>query len=227
MKKRVSPTNSTSAFTLIELLVVISIIVLLAALATPGYKTATMNAQMMNALSNARQVGIALHMQANDNGGLYSSGSNSYGQQIVTSNDAFRSLFPTYLDNEKVFTISRAKVGNHADNVIDPSTEILKAGENAYAYIEGLSTSSNSNWPLIVDEDDGSGHYTTVETNLGGTWAGTKAIVIRTDISASLVPLLGPSTQRYIPRFDDSSKNALSVSDYMGSGASLLEPAQQ
>jgi len=213
-------------FTLIELLVVISIIALLAALCMPVYTTAMMNAHMTTGLSNARQIGMALKMYAQDYNGSFPSGTNSYSQQILTSNDAYRSLIPNYLDNEKVFTIPNAKVGSSADNKTDPASEILKAGENAFAYVEGLSTSSNSNWPLIVDETDGTGHYTNIQTNLGGTWKGTKAIVVHTDVSCALTPLLGPSTQKYLPRFDDSTQNALDVTSYMGAGAQLLEPAQ-
>lgn len=215
-----------AAFTLIELLVVISIIAILAALAMPVYTTVMMNAQMTEGLNNARQIGMALKMYAQDYNGSFPSGTNSYSQQIITSNDAFRSLVPSYLDNEKVFTLRSAKVGSSADNVIDPVTEILKAGENAFSYIEGLNTSSNSNWPLIVDETDGTGHYTTVGTSLGGLWNGTKAVVVHTDGSTALVPLLGPGTQKYIPLFNDSTQNALNVSTYMGTGVQLLEPAQ-
>ncbi|MEA3186909.1 MAG: hypothetical protein QOD99_739, partial [Chthoniobacter sp.] len=174
-----------------------------------------------------RQIGIALKCYGNDSGGNYPVDKNSYGEQIATSNDAFRSLFPTYLDNEKVFTVSRSKVGAKCDNKIEPEKEILRAGENHFAYISGLSTSSNSNWPVIVDSTDGGGHYTKVETDLGGTWKGTKSVVVRADTSAALVPLQGTSTARFIPRQDDATKNALDVADYMGTGAKLLEPARQ
>ena len=218
--------KNTAGFTLIELLVVIGIIAMLAALSLPVYNSVMLNAAMTDDLNNARQVGIGLKMLAQDNDGNYPSGTNIYGDQIVTSNDAFRSLIPNYIDNEKVFTVARAKVGSTADNKTSPTSEILKPGENAFAYIEGLSTSSNSNWPLIVDETDGTGVYNNIETNLGGTWKGTKAVVVHTDSSAAMVPLLGTSPGRYIPRFDDSTQNALSVAGYMGTGAKLLEPAQ-
>jgi prepilin-type N-terminal cleavage/methylation domain-containing protein len=212
-------------FTLIELLVVIAIIAILAAIALPVYTTAIMNGQMTDALSNIRQIGMGLRMYANDNGGTFPATSNAYNEPINTANDAFRSLVPNYIDNEKVFTVARSKDGPKADNKIEPQTEILRPGENHFAYIQGLNQSSNSNWPVIVDGTDGSGHYTTVESNYGGVWKGTKALIARVDGGAMEVPLLGPTTERFVPRFDDKTKDALVVTDYMGTDAKLLDPA--
>ena len=102
----------------------------------------------------------------------------------------------------------------------------LERGENHWAYISGLSSSSNSMWPLIVDHTDGSGFYTDKETEFGGTWKGAKTIVVRADISAAAIKLIGTGSKRFMPRFDDRSKNALDLKDYMGDGAKLLEPAR-
>jgi len=214
-------------FTLIELLVVIAIIAILASIAVPVYTSAMMNAQMSEGLSNIRQIDVGLRMYSNDNGGNFPSTTNVYNEPIVTSNDAFRSLVPSYIDNEKVFTVSRSKVGPKSDNKIEPSTEILRAGENHFAYIEGLNVSSNSSWPVVVDSTDGSGHYTTMESDYGGTWKGTKALVARVDGGAMEVPLLGPNNKRYLPRYNDSTLDGLNVTDYMGSDVKLLEPARR
>src|SRR6185369_4172072 len=100
--------------------------------------------------------------------GSYPSKRNVYDQEIVNSNDAFRSLIPAYLDTEKVFVIGGSKTGALADNRIADQTQILEIGENHWAYVSGLSASSNSNWPLIVDHTDGSGTYKTREGDLGG-----------------------------------------------------------
>ncbi|MGC3992131.1 MAG: type II secretion system protein [Chthoniobacteraceae bacterium] len=213
------------AFTLIELLVVISIIALLAGIAVPVYNTAMLTAQENAAAQNARHIGLALHLYAGDNNGQFPNGTNSYGQTINTANDAFRTLFPNYVDNEQIFVVARSIDGPKADNNMSSAVEILKAGENHFAYVSGINSSSSSWWPVIADSTDGSGFYTSSETEAGGTWKGGKAVVVRVDNSAAVLSLSGPATKRFVPLPDDTSKNLLDVS-YMGTGAKLLEPAK-
>jgi len=213
-----------TAFTLIELLVVIAIIALLAGIATPVFASVILQGKMVAAMNKAKQIGLALHMYANDSGGMFPNGKNDYGEPITTSNDAFRTLIPSYLPNESIFPVPGSKAGPNADNRIGSPSQILERGENHWAYVSGLSSSSNSIWPLIVDHTDGSGHYGEKEGTLGGTWKGTKAVVIHPDGSASMDRLLGTGDMRYIPRTDDKMANALST-DYMGKEVKLLEPA--
>ena len=207
------------AFTLIELLVVIGIIALLVGLAAPGLNTAILSGKITQATSNARQIAIALRGYAQENDGAFPD-----NKTYATSNDVYRELIPTYIDAETVFAVGNSPVGKKADNVVEPRGRILERGENHWAYVQGLNTSSHSMWPLIADHTDGSGHYTDTETEPGGTWRGTKAIIVRTDTSAAAVKLLGTGKQRYLPRYNDPQKNALEVRDYMGENAKLLEP---
>jgi len=214
------------AFTLIELLVVISIIAILAGIAAPALTSAALTGRIAQAVNSARQVGLGLRMYAQDNDGAFPYDRDDEGNAIVSSNDAFRQLIPAYMDSEAVFAVGSSPVAKRADNNISSREKILARGENHWAYIAGLSTSSNSLWPLIVDHTDGSGRYTDKETDPGGTWKGTKAVVVRTDNSAASVKLLGTGRHRYLPRHDNKQMNALDVRDYMGSGAKLLEPVR-
>jgi prepilin-type N-terminal cleavage/methylation domain-containing protein len=215
-----------NAFTLVELLIVIAIISILAGIAFPAYNAAMKIAHMNAAMQSAKQVSVALRMYSNDYNGAYPDKKNIYEQDIVTSNDALRSLVPAYLDNEKVFVVPGSKMGAAADNKIADPTQILAAGENHWAYISGLSSTSNSNWPLVMDHTDGTGTYSTHENTVGGTWQATKTVVINTDGSGMIVPLLGTGEKRFLPRFDDKTKNALLVAEYMGDGVKRLEPTQ-
>jgi prepilin-type N-terminal cleavage/methylation domain-containing protein len=214
------------AFTLIELLVVISIIAILVSIAAPTLSNAVIQGKVVQAMNNARQIGIGLRLFAQDSAGAYPSDRDEQQRPIITSNDAFRQLIPAYVDNEAVFAIASSPVGKRADNKIDSPANILERGENHWAYIAGLNAASNSAWPLVVDHTDGAGHYTDKETEPGGTWKGTKVIVVWNDNSVSSVKPLGTGKTRYLPRHDDKQKNALDVRDYMGSGAKLLEPAR-
>jgi hypothetical protein len=177
-------------------------------------------------LNNSRQIGLGLRMYANDNDGAMPGEALEEGGMASTSNAAFRVLVPTYIDNEQVFTVPSSKVGGKADNDISSKAKILERNENHWAYVAGLSTSSKSTWPLIVDHTTGSGYYSDREGDVGGTWKGTKAVVVHADNSAKLIKLLGKGTRMYVPRADDNDKNALTVQDYMGDTVRLLEPAK-
>jgi prepilin-type N-terminal cleavage/methylation domain-containing protein len=56
------------AFTLIELLVVIAIIAILAAMLLPALAAAKRKAQKINCVNNLKEIGIAFHLWADDNG---------------------------------------------------------------------------------------------------------------------------------------------------------------
>jgi prepilin-type N-terminal cleavage/methylation domain-containing protein/prepilin-type processing-associated H-X9-DG protein len=58
------------AFTLIELLVVIAIIAVLLGILMPGLQAAKERGRRLKCMNNLRQVGVAVHMYANDNRGM-------------------------------------------------------------------------------------------------------------------------------------------------------------
>jgi len=214
-----------SGFTLIELLTVMAIIAILASIAGPSMQNAILTAQMTKSMGEARGIAMALRMLAEDEGGAYPDKENFYGEEISSSNDAFRGLFPDYIATELPFAIKRSAWGPKADNRFDSPGETLEAGENHFAYIAGLTTDARADWPLIVDGTDGSGTYTEEKGARGGAWGGRKAIVVYCSGKAALVRMKGESDGRFIPRYEDSDENLLDVESYMGEHARLLEPA--
>lgn len=211
-------------FTLVELLTVIAIIAILAGVAMPGMQAAIRAAQMNQAMQNARQIFLGLRTSAEDMDGLFPGAANVEGEDYSNSNEVFRTLIPDYLDSEKVFAVSRSAWGPLADGKIADPSDRLRAGENHFAYIAGLNTTSRSEWPIVVDGTNGSGSYVREQGQRGGCWDGKKAVVARIGGSVQTVLLMGDDENRFIPYIENPDQNALSVGSYMPEGARLLDP---
>jgi prepilin-type N-terminal cleavage/methylation domain-containing protein len=195
--------NNSSAFTLIELLIVITIIAVLASIALPAYNGVKERGDQTKDLSNAKQVALALRQFAIDNNGAYPSKApaadySSAAAAPTTSNDAFWWLFPNYLQSEQVFTISGSaytpgnpdnKIDNNGATTVTSRTDSLKAGENNFAYVTGLTDTSNPTFPILADGfvNGSPGTYTKDKSKMGGVWSGKKAIVVFCDASGQIM----------------------------------------
>lgn len=226
MKTVSNPATRKGGFSLIELLTVVSIMAILGTIAMPAMQSAMTNAQMARATANARSIAMGLRTYAADHDGVFPVEEDLEGNTISTSNDAFRALVPYYIDSEKIFALKRSAWGKEADGRQEEASEILEAGENHFAYVAGLSDTSQSSFPLVVDGTNGSGMYVTERGKKGGAWEGRKAIVAFVGGNAEAVVLRGPREgERHIPRDGYPEENALLL-DYIGEGVALLEPAE-
>jgi prepilin-type N-terminal cleavage/methylation domain-containing protein len=193
---------TSTAFTLIELLVVIAIIAVLASIAFPVFQSVRIKGDQTKALSNAKQIALALRLYASDNNGnypTYTLDANGLPTTtaVTTSNDAFCQLFPTYVKSEAIFWLAKSKWcnTNPPDELLDatvtvPSVKTLATGENEWAYVLGLTDTSNPSLPLIANgftSGGETGHtYSTDQTVKGGVWKGVNAIVVRADSSGTV-----------------------------------------
>jgi prepilin-type N-terminal cleavage/methylation domain-containing protein len=197
--------KDSAAFTLIELLIVITIIAVLASIALPAYNGVKERGDQTKDLSNAKQIALALRQFAIDNNGAYpnkqpdgKSGGDYSSNALTlptTSNDAFWWLFPNYLQSEQIFAVTgSAFTPSNPDNTLDAvgassRANTLKKGENSYAYVTGLTDTSNSTFPIIADGfvPGSPGTYSTTKSSPGGVWAAKKAIVVFCDSSGQII----------------------------------------
>ena len=172
-----------SAFTLIELLVVMAIIAILASIALPVFVNILQRGQQTKDLSNAKQIGLGLKLYAGDNDGLFPV---TAGGQ---ANGAYAQLIPTYIPGEKIFYVAKSIwTAQPPDEVFSDSGNTLKSGENAFAYVNNLTDTSNPSFPIVADGFGATspGVYASDDATRGGIWKGKQAIVVRVDTSGTV-----------------------------------------
>jgi len=215
---------SRKAFTLIELLVVITIIAILAGIALPVFSTVQERGQQTAALAQAKQIGLALRLYAADNDGDYPrvGSRDPNGTTPLAAGDAnvfLGALVPTYVPDESIFFVN----GSRWSTTRPDFDEVLDAGENHWAYVEGSRDTSNPRLPLLADGFSSTvGTYTDDDSLPGGLWKGRKAIVIRVDQSGTIENLSPDFTVLERRGTDDVD---IFSSDNIGAGRTVRNPA--
>ena len=217
--------HKAQAFTLIELLVVISIIAILAGIALPVFGEVKIRGDQTKALSNAKQIGTACKFYATDNNGIYphfsnyvsstqaaAAATNTEAKDGDSSNAILRSLIPDYLPEKSIFVNQKSHFCKKAGSANVTADDPLPADTNEWAYVSGLTDTSNSRWPLLADGFAPSSvsakdpYYTLNESEAGGIWKGKRAVVIRCDGSGTVETLL--TGKRTVKRGDEDTQNA-------------------
>ena len=211
---KLSSPKTQSAFTLIELLVVISIIAILAGIALPVFGEVQVRGAQTKALSNAKQVALACRVFAQDFSGsfpMWTDLDNKTGEPS-DANTALQVLIPDYVPEKSVFSIPKSAFTKNPQGGGNQQTKLNK-GDNEWAYVMGLSDTSNARFPLLADgfvpgTEKGEPKYSVDENALGGVWKGKKAVVVRVDGSGAVEKLV----KLIVPRSDNErGKNLFAI----------------
>ena len=182
-------TRSARGFTLIELLVVITIIAMLAAGAYAGYGALMPGIRANQAASQATTIHKWLTSYALDEGGAFPAGE--------SANLAYRELFKKeigademqfYIPNDPYHSSVPGKDKKpDGDKGAPPEfAQSLETGENAFAYVSGLSNADDGRLPLIANGFAGQpGVWSKNKTERGGVFQGKYGVVCRVSGSSA------------------------------------------
>ncbi|MEO6788867.1 MAG: type II secretion system protein [Chthoniobacteraceae bacterium] len=229
----------TQGFTLIELLVVISIIAILAGFAMPVFTSAQKKGRITDSVSNCKQTVLALRMYADDNDGLYPSTTAPVGGVDGTalaagdySNKAFENLMPKYTTSKKIF-INKASAWckNPIADTTAADSNLVKKGQNDWLYILGLTSTSDSRWPLIATGTKSASEltYTNITSDKGGVWGGTDAVIGYCDGSVRPAGAKDMNNSTVTATFvksplDGTSNILTATAEWLGTSAVVLAP---
>jgi prepilin-type N-terminal cleavage/methylation domain-containing protein len=195
MKTNVKRTRR--GFTLVELLVVIVIIASLAGLTAPMVIRQRKKADQTEAVSNSRQIGIAMLEFDNDYGsypGLLTLAQivENFPDEVIKgeagadSNGYFKQLMQAGLTQSEAIFYAKAKGTKKPDGKIKANTDALAAGEVGFGYItdgnEGMSSAGNPARAICVTPLS-----PTVVGKFDGEPFDKKAVILRIDNSATSV----------------------------------------
>jgi prepilin-type N-terminal cleavage/methylation domain-containing protein len=185
-------------FTLVELLVVIVIIAALAGLTAPMVIRQRKKADQTEAVSNARQIGLALFEFETAYGSFPDATTatevttNTETQLTLgtaSSNDLFRQLIAAEICNSESMFYAKAAYSKKPDNVFN-GADALEAGEVGFGYImngaNAFSTAGNPARPIAVAPL--AFPFSTGQFDMD--FYDAKAVVLRIDNSVQSLPIL-------------------------------------
>ena len=133
-------------FTLVEILVVVTIIGILLALVVPAVTRALTKSQQATDVSNAKQLGTILLAEAVENNGVYpTTDTANPPQPLTTSTQLCNTLIQKDLLTDAKVVTGRGSTPLSGNTIV--------AGNVAFGYVSGLTTSDNGRLPLLFTRD--------------------------------------------------------------------------
>ena len=188
----------------LQILVTVIVVLLLIGFAMPSFCTVNESANLSATLGNARQIGTALNLYAEEHNGRYPDADHASDS---LSNEVFRRLMEeNILQDEHIFGAKASKYV--PDNNIGEAprfAQALEAGENHWAMTAGVTKDSGkltpvvfenpavASWPPLWNADAA---VEAVKTLKGRTWRKAKIIVSFHDSSVQAIqlnPKIGPA----------------------------------
>lgn len=139
-----------NSFTLVELLVVITIIGMIAGLATPAIQGGLDSAKQKADVANGRQLYMVLTMEADDNNGTYRRSLEMTNTNMTTALDVFKGLY-----NDRAVTAFKVFSGNNVKTYTGNDATGLTGDNIAWAYGNGLDRSDDGNLPILITKKNG------------------------------------------------------------------------
>lgn len=195
-------TRSLKGFSIVEFVIVIVILGALLGLAIPAALRVKTQGVQMKDLNNGKQIYLSLKLFATDNDGRFPwadydasiGGPSITGTTVSNANTAYQNICPQYTQLRATFYVAKSVWTPNVPDEGATTPPLSLPGENAYAYVPGLTSESNPSFPLIADAFSSTiGVYSKTLGEKGSLWMGKSALVIRVDGSTKFEPL-NPAT---------------------------------